>query len=122
MRHAKKEAMQLTATAVLGLGRLVKSLARVRELVGLFDERVELFAALEDGLDGFDHDVFGVVQLLLDFGDGVGLLRVLVLDEVGWQGGEVDGRGGFPCCWVAGCFGRVGGPSRAWDELRVLVQ
>ena len=115
--------MKRTATAVLGLGRLVKSLARVRELVGLFDERVELFAALEDGLDGFDHDVFGVVQLLLDFGDGVGLLRVLVLDEVGLQGGEVDGRGGFPCCcWVAGCFGRVGGPSGAWDELRVLVQ
>ena len=43
---------------------------------------------------GTHEDDLGLVELLLDLHDGVGLARVLVLCEVGVDLGEGDGGGG----------------------------
>lgn len=65
-----------------GVRRTVKHLALGAQAVALGHEVVNLLAALQDALDGLVQDNLGLVELLLDLHDAVGLLRVLVLGEV----------------------------------------
>lgn len=65
-----------------GEGLTVKHLALRAEAVTLGDQIINLLTALQDALNGLVQDDLGLVELLLDLEDGVGLLGVLVLCEV----------------------------------------
>jgi hypothetical protein len=67
------------------------------------------------------EDDLGLVELLLDAHDGVGLLRVLVLGQVGGQRGKVDRGIGLGGC-VAPRGRGGGGPLGDGDGGRVLVE
>lgn len=74
-----------------GNERTVKHLALVAQPITLGHKVVNLLPALQDAFDGLVQDNLGLVELLLDLEDAVGLLRVLVLLEVLLQLGHGDG-------------------------------
>lgn len=73
--------------------RTVKHLALVAEPITLGHEIIDLLATLQDALDGLVEDNLGLVELLLDLEDAVGLLGVLVLGQVVAQLGHGDAGG-----------------------------
>lgn len=83
-----------------GWALTVEHLALGAQAVTLGDEVVNLFATLQDALDGFVQHNLGLVELLLDLHDAVGLPGVLILGEVVLELGHDQG-------------GLAGGPRRA---------
>lgn len=83
----------------------VEHLALGAQAIALLHEAVELLSSLQHALNGLVQHDLGLIQFLLDLHDAVGLLRVLVLDNVFLELG-VRARG-------------IGGGE---DIARVLVQ
>lgn len=76
-------------TARILLLRLrVEHLTLSTQPVALRDQIVNLLASLQHTLDGLVQDDLGLVELLLDLDDAVGLRRVLVLSDVVLEFGE----------------------------------
>ncbi len=71
----------LTARILL-LRLLIKHLALCTQPIALGHQIVNLLSPLQDALDSLVKHNLGLVQLALDLHDAVGLVRVLVLDNV----------------------------------------
>lgn len=69
----------------------VEHFALSAQTIALRHQIINLLSSLQHALDGLVQHNLGLVQLLLDLHDAVGLLGVLVLGEVVRQLGEGQG-------------------------------
>lgn len=72
--------------------RTVEHLALVAQAIALGHQVVNLLSTLQHALDGLVEDNLGLVELLLDLEDAVGLRGVLVLGDVFLELGHDDDR------------------------------
>lgn len=72
---------------------LIKHLTLRTQPIALLHQTINLLPALQHALNRLMQHNLRLVQLLLDLHDAVRLLRILVLDDVIPQGGEIERRG-----------------------------